>query len=79
MFHIPSINLTCKMYKQSTNLNIMTNFYLKYVYLHVSASNPAIFSVTIQEYNCSYMCHHLSVVLKIYIIWVKIVFVFDGL
>jgi len=38
---------------QQIHINFMMYFYLQYVLQHVSANNPAIFRVMIQEYNCS--------------------------
>ena len=41
----------------------MMYFYL-FGHQHVSASNPAIFKVMIQEYICSLTCRHQSITLK---------------
>jgi hypothetical protein len=44
--------IKCINYQQK-HFNFMMYFYLLYIHQHVSASNPNIFRVTIQEYNCS--------------------------
>jgi hypothetical protein len=50
----------------------MMYFYL-FVHRHVSASNPTIFRVMLQDCMCSLMCHHHSITLKIRMILIEII------
>jgi len=63
------------MNNQQMHSNFIMYFYLfAYVHQHVSASYPAIFRVMIQGNNCSWICHHHSIILKMYIVGLNLTF-----